>query len=692
MPINYPKPPAVSDTSFLNPTAAFRANAIKVLGAILFFVIVYFILIAFAALLVLLCWKVGMAIVSATRITSITGILAVGIWVMGLFVMYFLIKFLFASNKVDRSGMIEITEEQEPEVFQFIRNITEETNAPLPKRIYLSPDVNASVSYDSSFWSMFLPVKKNLTIGLGLVNSTNLSEFKAIMGHEFGHFSQRSMKLGSYIYNVNRIIYDMLYNNNTYADLIDRWGSLHSIFALLMNISIWFVKAIQQILQAVYAFINKMYSGLSLQMEYHADAVAASVAGGNHLVTSLYRLEAADICYNTLISYYNEWIEDNFKAENVYRDHQIMMKQFAHDFNIPIEQGLIHVNQHSLSSFNQSNIVYKNQWASHPSNQEREQRLNELGLVTTVEYQSPWHLFSNAEAIQKQMTDLLFESVQYTGEVKAITEQTFNQKYEESRDKFTMPKVFGSYYNYRPLAINITEKQEVTEEIEVLFNDDNKGKAKLVEINEQDLQVLQQLKTGSIKSFDYKGVKYTKDQIDEVTKVIEDENVVLKKEINELDNKLYWLAYSKADNSGAQELHTAFETYLNHIKTSEENMKVLDDFRNHILEAYQEQKTPEQSILWERILKDKEVAFQSLLKNLITIPQVASHISVKQHDVLNAYLDYNHRYFLVDTYMNEALDKLHAAINMYVYLLNQYELNLKKDALAIQARLLFGGL
>jgi len=34
--------------------------------------------------------------------------------------------------------------------------------------------------YNSSFWSMFLPVRKNLEIGLGLVNSINISEFKQL--------------------------------------------------------------------------------------------------------------------------------------------------------------------------------------------------------------------------------------------------------------------------------------------------------------------------------------------------------------------------------------------------------------------------------------------------------------------------------------------------------------------------------
>jgi len=38
---------------------------------------------------------------------------------------------------------------------------------------------------------MFLPVKKNLQIGMALVNSVTVTEFKAILAHEFGHFSQK---------------------------------------------------------------------------------------------------------------------------------------------------------------------------------------------------------------------------------------------------------------------------------------------------------------------------------------------------------------------------------------------------------------------------------------------------------------------------------------------------------------------
>ena len=47
--------------------------------------------------------------------------------------------------------------------------------------------MNAAVFYDLSIFNLFFPSKKNLEIGLGLVNVLNLGEFKAILAHEFGH-------------------------------------------------------------------------------------------------------------------------------------------------------------------------------------------------------------------------------------------------------------------------------------------------------------------------------------------------------------------------------------------------------------------------------------------------------------------------------------------------------------------------
>jgi len=109
----------------------------------------------------------------------------------------FLVKGLFKFKRITQAPGVEVTAQEQPQLFAFIGRLCRETRAPMPHRVYLSPDVNAAVFYHESILRLFLPGRKNLLIGLGLVNQLNLSEFKAVLAHEFGHFSQSSMKLGT---------------------------------------------------------------------------------------------------------------------------------------------------------------------------------------------------------------------------------------------------------------------------------------------------------------------------------------------------------------------------------------------------------------------------------------------------------------------------------------------------------------
>ena len=206
----YPPSPTFVDAKKLNPSNAFKKQVTKTIFSIVLFFVVYILLVIAAIGLAIACFYFGIVIISA--IANFMSLLAgLGLMAVGISVIFFLVKFIFAVTKNENPSRIEIFEADQPALFEFIRKLSNETKTPFPKKIFISPDVNACVFYNSSFWSMLFPVRKNLEIGLGLVNSINISELKAVIAHEFGHFSQRSMKLGSFTYNVNRIIYNMLY-------------------------------------------------------------------------------------------------------------------------------------------------------------------------------------------------------------------------------------------------------------------------------------------------------------------------------------------------------------------------------------------------------------------------------------------------------------------------------------------------
>ena len=198
----------------------------------------YLLLIAFGIAVGYACIVGAVALISM-RVNRFTVIIGVGLLALSVMFMAFLIKFIFVKHRNESDQRVEVTAQDHPLLFAFIDRLTTEVGSPKPYKVFLSPSVNASVFYNSSFWSLFLPVQKNLEIGLGLVNSLNLSEFKAVMAHEFGHFSQRSMKLGSYVYVVNRVIYNLVYDRDGWDRLLDKWadaGGFWSYFAVLTRL------------------------------------------------------------------------------------------------------------------------------------------------------------------------------------------------------------------------------------------------------------------------------------------------------------------------------------------------------------------------------------------------------------------------------------------------------------------------
>lgn len=320
-------------------SAAFKKMTIKAILSIFFFFVVYLTLIISGIGLTVLAGYAGMMMIIAKPM-FVTLMIGAGLICMGILILIFLFKFIFVKNVVDRSHLVEITKEEEPELFEFIAEIVKSVQTNFPKKVYLSSDVNASVFYDSNFWSMFFPVKKNLQIGVGLINSVSELELKAILAHEFGHFSQRSMKVGSYVYNVNRILHDMLYNNDSYNSIAQSWGNVNGYFAFFTGIAIKIVLGIQWVLQQVYQVVNLNYYALSRQMEFHADAVAASVTGSQPLITSLLRLDLADHSFNKVLNYYSHKISDSIATKNVYEQQTLVMNFIANKSKVQVHNDL----------------------------------------------------------------------------------------------------------------------------------------------------------------------------------------------------------------------------------------------------------------------------------------------------------------------------------------------------------------
>lgn len=661
----------------------FKKAARKAIYAIIFFIISYLILLILAVGLAVLCGFLGVLLISI-KVHWLTLVLGLGLIGMGLIVVVFLVKFIFKRHKIDRSHLIEIKEADAPLLYQSINEIVRQVETDFPKKIYISHEVNASVFYDSTFLSMIFPIRKNLQIGMALVNSVSKNELKAILAHEFGHFSQRTMKVGSYVYTVNQIIYNMLYDNESYGRLINWFAGISNYFSFFVSLGIKIIEGIQWILRKLYNVVNLQHLKLSREMEFHADAIAVNIMGTKPFTTSMMRLDLANNSYDNTIRYYEGKIDQNIKPVNIYPQHRFVMNTQAEDANMQFVDGLPNVTTDDLYRYNKSKLVIKNQWASHPSTEDR------INAVMAGQYplgeddgQPATTLFSNIEKLQALVTDLLFANVTYKAKVTADTFNEFKSDYLANFKAKPLPKVFNGYYDHHhPIKIETMPDCADQKNFSLLYD---AGKVELLYRSfsiAADINTLQQIQSGEIdiKSFEYDGVKYQKNDVYELLPILEKELIETKAAIEANDKDIYAYFSCMPSTERPNLFKEKYEAFIQIDHTYDEAVAI---YSKAIAQTqFIQYTTPFAEIEANfRDFSGTELELKAKMRALLSLSE-AEEVSPDTKQKILFYLEKEkHLYFNVDSYVDAELDILFYALNAYQDLLNQLFLYHKKKLL-----------
>lgn len=688
----YPKTPENTDKSFLEPSADFKKGVSLSVLSIILFITVYLILLSLTVCFTVfaVCAGVYIIILHPAFLTLVIGAGLAGIGVM---LLYFVIKFIFSNNKTDRSGMLELKREEEPILFEFIEQIATDVQAPFPNKIYVTPEVNASVFYDSGFWSMFLPIKKNLQIGLGLVNSVTVSEFKAIMAHEFGHFSQKSMKIGSYVYNVNKILYNMLYDNDSYGYALQKFSSINNYFTFFAKITVWIIQGIQWVLQKVYNVVNINYMKLSREMEFHADAVAASIAGSQPLIDSLRRIELADAAFNNTLTYYDSKISSNVSTNNVYPQHKIVMNQIAKLNELVIENDLPVVDELSLSRFNKSKLVIKDQWASHPSTKDRVERLKQLNISSNPNNTSAWKIFKDSNVLQERMNKLIFSNVKYEKTPDLFDEDTFRIAYQKDNTANSFDEQYNNYYDNREIPeFDLNElnhyKPSVTyQNVTDMYSPQNCELLYLANGMVYDMQILDAIKNEkiSVNSFEYDGKKYEAYRSYEIYLNLKNELEKINEKLLTRDKDILFFFSQKAiAKQTEQVLKEKYKNYFNQVKQFDTDKQL---FAAIIEELKKSHITLPFSQIEEfmKVVYGKEIEIKKRIEELLNV--TFAEFSAEDKLRLQTYKDSNWKYFTGKAYNESSLKDLYESLNTYIKISGELCFIRKKDVLDYQLSL-----
>jgi Zn-dependent protease with chaperone function len=376
-----------------------------------------------------------------------------------------MIKAIFFFLKRDKSEEIEITQEEEPELFAFIYKIADEANAPRPHKVYLSNSVNAAVFYDLSILNLIFPSKKNLIIGLGLANTLNLNEFKAVLAHEFGHFTQKSMIIGRWVYIANQVAVQIIHKR----DALDGFLSALSHFDLrvawigwILSIIIWSIRAVAETFFQLVLYTQR---ALSREMEFHADLVAVSLTGSDALINGLHKLGAADEAFAEALKFADEQLVKKKLVTNIYALQSNYIKQTSKVLNDPTFGAaplLPSVDKANFRVFKEQIAHPPKMWMTHPANADREKNAKKIYIEVAPDERSTWELFKNPEVIKERITADLIKRGNLTGEPLSVDEslkiqnQKFNRKYLDS-------KYQGIYLN-RLMFIDFSSPKEMFDE------------------------------------------------------------------------------------------------------------------------------------------------------------------------------------------------------------------------------------
>jgi Zn-dependent protease with chaperone function len=261
-------------------STAYRLGLVVVTAAMLVLPAVYLSLIALAGALV--WWHL------AHNSWLLSGRGGGGFWrlltylgpaIAGVVLMFFMVKPVFARPAKVRDPL-PLRDDDESALFRFIEEICRQVGAPIPGRVQVDCQVNASASFMRGPFGLF---RRHLvlTIGMPLAAGLTIRQFGGVLAHEFGHFAQGGgMRLTAIVRGLNAWLWRVVHERDAWDDKLEAWSEKGdwrlAIILMLARASIacsrWILKYLMMAGHGISCFMLR-------QMEFDADSYEVKLAG-----------------------------------------------------------------------------------------------------------------------------------------------------------------------------------------------------------------------------------------------------------------------------------------------------------------------------------------------------------------------------------------------------------------------------
>ena len=160
---------------------------------------------------------------------------------------------------------------QHPRLFAQLTGVAQVVSQAMPAEVYLVPEVNAWVAQRGGI--MGLGSRRVMGLGLPLLQILTVSQLRAVLAHEFGHFYGGDTKLGPWVYKTRAAI------ERTLQGLAKADSALRFLF-------LWYGKMFLRVTHAI-----------SRRQELSADALASRTVGSRPLIEGLRAIHGASLAY-----------------------------------------------------------------------------------------------------------------------------------------------------------------------------------------------------------------------------------------------------------------------------------------------------------------------------------------------------------------------------------------------------------
>ncbi|MEM1442887.1 MAG: M48 family metalloprotease, partial [Verrucomicrobiota bacterium] len=267
----------------------------------------------------------------------------------------------------------------------------------------------------------------------------------AVLSHEFGHFAQKTMAVGRWVYVAQQVANQLIYHRDALDKFLGVLSSLDLRIAWigwLLQLIVW---SLRSILDSLLSFVMLAERALSREMEFQADLVAVSTTGSDALIHGLFRLPAADQAWSETLDFMGEELGQDRKVANAF---VVQKKILAHkqrildDPNFGDVPPLPDSNRESNRIFSADIAQPPQMWATHPLSHFREANAKERYIPAVLDDRDAWDVFLDRDKLGTDLTSHMLKGMEQKLAPLGETIQRLDEKYDK---EYYQPKYRGIY-------------------------------------------------------------------------------------------------------------------------------------------------------------------------------------------------------------------------------------------------------